>query len=174
MFDLTAERPEDGPIIEDLLDLAFGPDRRRKTSYRYREGVAPVDSLRLVARDGDRVVGAIRYWPVTVGAARLPALLLGPIAVAPDRRGTGVGGALIFETVDRAVRAGHRLVLLVGDAAYYRRFGFRPAAPAGIVMPDEQPERLQMMALTPDALDGAAGEVGRWEEDAETPVSRVG
>ncbi|MGP1397928.1 MAG: GNAT family N-acetyltransferase [Inquilinaceae bacterium] len=173
MFDLTAERPEDGPIIEDLLDLAFGSDRRRKTSYRYREGVAPVDSLRLVARDGDRIVGAIRYWPVTVGPARLPALLLGPIAVAPDRRGTGVGGALIFETIDRAVRAGHRLVLLVGDAAYYRRFGFQPAAPAGIFMPDEQPDRLQMMALTHDALDGAAGEVGRWEVSEARP-SRVG
>ena len=84
MFVLTTERPEDGPAIEALLDLTFGPQRRQKTSYRYRTGVARVPELSMVARDrNDKVVGTIRYWPIAIGAQFQPALLLGPIAVDP-------------------------------------------------------------------------------------------
>ena len=54
------EGPLDGPSIEHLLDLSFGIDRRRKISYRYRFGVAPVEGLCLVAEDGPiGMVGAI-------------------------------------------------------------------------------------------------------------------
>ena len=80
MFVISAKRQADGPAIKTLLDLAFGPERTRKTAYRYRAGVAPVSGLELVARDAGApeaapLVGSIQYWPVIIGAGT-PALLL--------------------------------------------------------------------------------------------------
>jgi predicted N-acetyltransferase YhbS len=163
MFTITTQRAEDGPAIEDLLDTAFGPFRESKVSYRYRAGVAPVASLQLVARDaGDAVVGTIRYWPVLIGHAGKPGLLLGPLAVAGHARSLGIGAALVRRTLDMAAWARHERVLLVGDLAYYQRFGFVPATPHGIVMPGENPARLQALALTPNGLAGLAGPVEPW------------
>lgn len=163
MFVLTTERPEDGPAIEALLDLTFGPQRRQKTSYRFRAGVARVPELSMVARDkNDKVVGTIRYWPIAVGALFQPALLLGPIAVDPAWQKQGVGAALMRHTLDMAAWAGHQVVLLVGDETYYRRFGFRPASAHGIVMPNEKPQRLHALALKPGALAEMSGLVQPW------------
>jgi predicted N-acetyltransferase YhbS len=159
MFSVSIERPTDGPAIEALLDRAFGPDRLAKQSYRYRDGIAPIPGLRLVARDaaaGHAVVGTVRCWPVLIGATRAPAVLLGPLAVEPRLAGQGIGRALMWTALDFAACDGYRLVLLVGDLDYYGRFGFVPAAPYGFVMPDENPERLLVHALDPSALGGGA------------------
>ncbi|MFM8988579.1 MAG: hypothetical protein ACKOUS_02715, partial [Alphaproteobacteria bacterium] len=56
--------------------------------------------------------------------------------------------------------AGHALVLLVGEVAYYGQFGFVPAAPLGFDMPGERPERLLARALAPGA-QGAGGTILR-------------
>jgi predicted N-acetyltransferase YhbS len=159
MFCVSIERPEDGPAIESLLDRAFGPGRHAKQSYRYRDGVAPIAGLRLVARDGSSIVGTVRCWPVAVGPARAPAVLLGPLAVEPRLAGQGIGRALMWTTLDFAACDGYRLVLLVGDLDYYGRFGFVPAAPHGLVMPEEKPERLLVHALDPSALGTITGEL---------------
>ena len=166
MYQITTERPEDGPAIELLLDQAFGANRQSKISYRYREGVAPATGLSLVARTAapapERPIGSLRFWPVAIGPLARQALLLGPLAVTPDRQGHGIGGALVRQGLDMATWARHRLVLLVGDLAYYGRFGFRPAAPLGLVMPDECPERLLACALAPGALAGVGGVILPW------------
>jgi predicted N-acetyltransferase YhbS len=163
MFTITTERPEDGPAIEALLDTAFGPSRDSKVSYRYRDGVAPVAHLKLVARAADdAIIGTIRYWPVLVGAAQKPALLLGPLAVAAGWQSNGVGGALMRRSLDMAYWARHERVLLVGDYGYYKRFGFRPATPHGIVMPGENPARLLALPLAAGALEGCAGALQPW------------
>ncbi|HWL69071.1 MAG TPA: N-acetyltransferase [Geminicoccus sp.] len=135
----------DGPAIELLLDRSFGSDRRRKISYRYRFGVPPVRSLCLVALD-DRagMVGAIRYWPLLVGARAC--LLLGPLAIDPARRGQGIGRLLMARSLDRAAQEGWQHVYLVGDPGYYRQFGFELVAP-GLVMPGENPARLMGRSL---------------------------
>ncbi len=54
-FKIVPERRRDAALIEPLLDRAFGFDRRRKTVYRLRAGVAPVDRLRFVALAGDGI-----------------------------------------------------------------------------------------------------------------------
>lgn len=155
--------PDDAAAIEALLDLAFGPDRHKKTSYRFREGVDPVPALSLVARQDGRLVGTIAYWPVRIGAAATPALLLGPVAVEPALRGLGIGVTLIRRTLAKATRLGHRVVVLVGDADYYERFGFESAEKHGIAMPG-QPSRLMAKALVPGALDEVAGDIRSWRE----------
>jgi predicted N-acetyltransferase YhbS len=151
--------------VERLYDDVFGPARFHKASYLFREGVAPVRELSWIALEGDRpenhrLVGAIRYWPILVGETGHSALLLGPLAIAQDRAGKGIGRALMFKTLDLAAQLGHDLVLLVGDVDYYKRFGFVPATPHGFVMPGEsRPDRLQVAPLKDNVLGRIAGEV---------------
>lgn len=169
MFSITAERPGDCAAIESLLDQAFGPGRHGKTAYRYRDGVAPVPGLSLIALDHARMtgydesdrralIGSIRFWPVRLGAGT-PALLLGPLAVAPGRGGEGIGRALVWQSLDLAQMRSHGIVLLVGPRTYYGQFGFQPAAAHGIAMPGEDQERLLVAELAPDALLDVGGDV---------------
>lgn len=158
MFQIDLANPGDQPAIDALLDAAFGPGRAAKICYRYREGRSAVPGLSFVARDaGGGLVATIAHWSVTIGAPGRPALLLGPLAVAADRRGSGVGSAMMRHALAAAAEAGHRVVTLVGDAAYYRRFGFVAASDHGVAMPFENPARVQLLALADGALDGIGG-----------------
>ena len=161
MYAITNEQPADAGEIETLLDQVFGADRGRRTVYRLREGVAPVDEMCFVLRHHDDLVASIRFWPVEV-AGNVPALLLGPIAVRPDRHGRGYGAALMNHALDAARNLGHGVVLLVGDADYYARFGFTRVAAAALSLPGPVDEaRFLAMELQPNALGGVAGMVGK-------------
>ena len=153
------ENPDDWWEVEALYDLCFAPGRTALSSYRLRDGVPPVADLCLVARDELGLVGgAIRYWPVNVGGA--PTLLLGPIAVHPTRQGEGVGAFLIEGSLERATDWAR--VLLVGDAPYYKRFGFQKLT--GVDMPPPtNPERILGRSLQPGGWDGVQGPVTAWE-----------
>ena len=162
MYQLEEEAPADWWEVEALMDLCFAPGRSALSSYRLRDGVDPVAALCLVLRDGDgTLAGAIRYWPVRV--AGKPALLLGPVAVHPTRQGEGLGGLLIRETLARAVRLGWDRVMLVGDAPYYKRFGFRRLDTV-IMPPPTNPDRVLGRPLIPGAWDGISGPVRRWDD----------
>ena len=164
MFRLMQESLEDGPEVEWLLDLAFGPGRSGLSSYQLRTGVDPVAELSTVARDEyDVLAGCIRYWPVAVGATRLPSLLLGPVSVHPTRQGEGLGALLIMQTLDLATELGWERVLLVGDAPYYARFGFSADATGGLEFPRPyNPDRLLARALRPGAWENCSGTVQKW------------
>lgn len=167
MFRIRPETPRDSAEVEFLFDLAFSPGRAALSSYRLRGGLAPERALSLTARDDyDALAGAIRYWRVRVGAAGHPALLLGPVAVHPTRQGEGLGALLIGDSLAAAAEDGWTRVILVGDAPYYRSFGFsREAARALDYPPPTNPERLLGRALAPGAFDGVTGMVRRWEDD---------
>lgn len=165
MFQLIPTAIADAPAVEALLDAAFGPGRKSKTSYRYRDGVEAIPALSYVAREDDRIIGSISYWPIRVGSPGKPALLLGPLAVDPTRKNEGIGRALVFRTLEVAASMGHRLVLLVGDPTYYCRFGFAGAEALGIRMPDEDQARLQYRALDPAAAEEFEGVVRPWSDE---------
>jgi len=154
---LATETAQDWWEVEALYDLCFAPGREALSSYRLRHDVDPIAQLCLTARDLDRILGgAIRHWPVMVGSAR--ALLLGPIAVHPTRQGEGLGRVLIDECLIRACHLGWQRVMLVGDAPYYSRFGFKPLH--GVEMPPPtNPNRVLGHELTPDAWAGISGKV---------------
>lgn len=157
MYRLTPESDDDWWEVEALYDLCFAPGRTALSSYRLRDGVAPLVDLARVARDEDgTLAGAIRFWPIRVGAAR--ALLLGPIAVHPTRQGEGLGALLIEESLSEA--SGWDRVLLVGDAPYYGRFGFRRLSEV-IMPPPTNPDRVLGRALRPGAWDGISGLVAK-------------
>lgn len=161
MHAITTEQPADAGEIETLLDQVFGADRSRRTVYRLREGVRPVADMCFVLRHHEDLVASIRFWPVEI-AGDLPALLLGPIAVRPDRHGRGYGAALMNHALDAARDLGHAIVLLVGDADYYARFGFGRAPAQALSLPGPVDEsRFLALELKPNALDGVAGMVGK-------------
>ena len=161
MIDIRPEQPGDAAAIECLLDEAFGPDRHRKISYTFRRGVERLEDLCLAAHDGDVLVGTIRGWPIAIGAHDVPALLVGPVAVARGWRGTGLGGRLIGEVLGRGRTMGLLLAVLVGDMSYYGRFGFAPAARWGIAMPREAAARVLALPLDP-ATRPPSGELRPW------------
>lgn len=158
LYEFTSPLPHHAGAIDALLDVAFGPDREKKTSYRFRRDTDPITDLSMVAQHGARLVGTIHYWPVVIGDNAVPALLLGPLAVEPSLSGRGIGVTLIRRTLAKAKRAGYRTVILVGDADYYSRFGFVPAARRGIRMPGE-PDRLMVKILAPEPTGLVEGSV---------------
>jgi predicted N-acetyltransferase YhbS len=160
MITIRNERPVDIPAREALLDACFGEERFRKTCERLREGRKPADWLSLVLEMDGRLVGTVRLWHVSAGPGR-PALLLGPIAVAPVLQGLGLGARLMRAALNRAAALGHGAVLLVGDAPYYERFGFSADAAKRLWLPGPyELERFLGLELQPGALAGARGLVG--------------
>ncbi len=142
---------------EVLLDEAYGPSRFARAAGRLREGRVPADGLSLVAVDHGRIVGTVRLWHVVAGPGRA-ALLLGPLAVDPAHRNRGIGTALMRRAIARARLAGHCAIVLVGDAAYYSRFGFTAAPTGELWMPGRYDrDRLLALELRPEALAGARG-----------------
>ena len=119
MITIRRERPTDVVAREALLDLSFGQCRFDKTSERLREGRLPADGLSFVAVEGGRqegrIVGTVRLWHVSTGAGR-PALLLGPLAVSPDRRNRGIGASLIRRALRDARRFGHGAMIRLPGA----------------------------------------------------------
>lgn len=160
MVTIREEKLADVANREALLDEAYGAVRFGKTSERLREGRLPAEGLSLVAADHGRIVGTVRLWHVNAGPGR-PALLLGPLAVHPDYRKRGIGSTLMRRAIARARLAGHRVIILVGDLAYYGRFGFSAAATSELWMPGQYDrDRLLALELKPTALAGARGLIG--------------
>lgn len=112
--------------------------------------------LELVAVEDGQVVGHVLFSRLYVeaGGRQHPAVALAPLAVEPSFHGTGIGGALIREAHLRLREAGETLSLVLGDPAYYGRFGYTHARAAGFES-DYQCEALQAFAW------GEAPESGR-------------
>jgi len=121
---------------------------------RLREDVGWIPELSLVAVDNGVVVGHVVASRAHVEDR--PALGLGPISVIPTRQRTGVGKALMHAILGAAEALDESLVGLLGDPAYYRRFGFVPAQAAGVMAPDPSwGDYFQVRTLT--RYDGHVG-----------------
>src|SRR6201995_4601314 len=155
---ILAETRNDAQAIERLHERTFGPGRFVLSAYRIREHVDHLLDLSFTAWIGTLLVGSVRQLPVVVGDAK--ALLLGPLTVEPPFRSRGVGRALLERALDDAKARGHRLVLLVGDEAYYRRAGFKAVPQGRAVMPGPVDyKRLLVVELVDGAFDGVSGAV---------------
>lgn len=102
--------------------------------------------------------GTISYWPLRIGPGGTKAILLGPIAIHPERQNQGIGMALMRTTLARAAEQGHALVILVGDAPYYARLGFMQVPEGQLLLPGPvDPKRLMFLELRAGALSAARG-----------------
>ena len=141
-----------------LVDRVFGPGRYAKSAERLRESNRFLPDLSFVAREEGVIVGSVRLWPVR--AEGRSALLLGPIAVEAGARSRGLGAALVERACLAAARAGHEIVILVGDVAYFEKLGFQVLAAPGVSLPGPaDPRRILARGLRPGALEGLQGKV---------------
>lgn len=150
---LRPEGPADAPGIRRVLAEAFA-----------RPGVALPDEVGLVealratdawlpelsmvvevdSTDEDliedaatfgQVVGYALLTRVRVNPGSTGALALGPVAVLPRQQGRGYGSAAVWAALEAATDLGERLVVVLGDPLWYRRFGFGPAGELGLTSP---------------------------------------
>lgn len=126
--------------VEALLDRAFGPGRHQRTAYLIRGETAAIDALSVAAVEHDALVGTIQCWPVALtddaGAAH-PMVMIGPVAVAPERQRDGIGRILMTHALLAAHTEGlDEAMMLIGDPEYYGRFfGFDASRTAGWRLP---------------------------------------
>ena len=153
---IASESPANSWARERLLDAAFGAARSGKTAERLREGRLPAQGFSLAAKDAGKLIGTLRMWHILAG--KVPALLLGPLAVAKAYRSRGLGRLLMAEALFRAASAGHKAVLLVGDAAYYEPFDFSRRHTLRLILPGPVDEaRFLGLELKGGALKAARG-----------------
>ncbi|GED98260.1 GNAT family N-acetyltransferase [Gordonia crocea] len=140
---IRPEEPRDVPAIDAVHRSAFGgpdgsPDGGNEGDgepgevglvHRLRDDRLLVVSLVAEPPDG-AVVGHVCLSRGDLAGTRASGL--GPLGVRPDVQRTGVGSALMHAALAAAQAAGEAVVLLLGDPAYYARFGFGPAASLGI------------------------------------------
>jgi predicted N-acetyltransferase YhbS len=163
---ISPETPDDAVAIERLHQRTFGPGRYAKTAYRIREGISHDPALSFVARIGTLMVGSVRLSQIRIGETK--ALLLGPLTIEPPFRSRGIGQKLIERALAAAKKSGHKLVVLVGDSAYYQRAGFKRIPKGQVKMPGPvDPARLLIAELSDGAFAGVAGEIRpEWEAQA--------
>ncbi|KIZ47249.1 MULTISPECIES: N-acetyltransferase [Rhodopseudomonas] len=155
---ILAETPNDAQPIERLHERTFGPGRFVLSAYRLREHVDHLYELSFTARIGTLLVGSVRQLPILIGTTK--ALMLGPLTVEPPFRSHGVGRALLDRAIGDARAKGHRLIVLVGDEAYYRRVGFKLIPKGRVTMPGPVDyARLLVLELIDGAFDGIAGPI---------------
>lgn len=155
---ILAETGNDAQAIERLHERTFGPGRFVLSAYRIREHVDHLLDLSFTAWIGTLLVGSVRQLPVVIGDTK--ALLLGPLTVEPPFRRHGVGRALLERALAGAKAKGHRLVLLVGDEAYYGRVGFKAVPQGSATMPGPVDySRLLVAELVDGAFDGVSGAI---------------
>jgi len=156
----------DPALVEQLLDHAFGPDRHGRTAYAIREGTDYLPALSFAALDEeDYLVGTIQAYPValTDSTGRVhPLVMVGPVAVLPDRQDMGFGRALMAAQASALDPEAPLPQVLIGDAPYYGRFGFSEA-PRGWHCPGPwDPARLLVRCANPAILP-SEGMLGPWK-----------
>ena len=134
------EAPADAAAIAAVHEAAFETDLEARIVDRLRdEGALKIS---LVAEDDGAVVGHVAGSPVTNGIG------LAPVGVLPLHQGRGIGSALCRAFVERARSEGYEAAVVLGDPAFYPRFGFVPAARHGLRCEFDVPtEAFMVMAL---------------------------
>lgn len=171
----------DPMMIEEVLDRAFGPDRHARTAYRIRVGMAWLPGLSLAALDeNELLVGTIQCWPISLQTkqGQVPLVMVGPVAVVPERQGQGFGVGLMSAMIaeDARLAASGRQSsssaavgqtglpqVLIGDADYYGRWGFSAALTGGWRCPGPYEQHRLLARGTALAAMPAEGMLGPWE-----------
>ena len=148
------EMADDVPAIRAVTAAAF-----KGMLYSSGTEATIVDALRdagvltlsLVAEKQGRIVGHVAFSPVTINGEAGRWFGLGPVSVEPAEQRHGIGQALIREGLERLRATGAEGCVLLGDPAYYRRFGFvsDPKLRYGDV-PPEYFQRLSFTGIEPE------------------------
>lgn len=153
------------PEIYELVKIAFqtakvSDGKEQDFVDELRSGYNYIPELALVAEENGKLIGHIMLTQTFIAndKHRFATLLIAPLSVVLKHRNKGVGSALIQEGFKLAKERGYTSVFLVGDPAYYHRFGFQTAADFGIKTTHPIPDKNVMVCeLVPEALLGVSG-----------------
>jgi putative acetyltransferase len=160
-IEVRREQPGDDAAIREVNDRAFGQPEESGIVDAARAAGHVTASF--VAVDGGTIVGHLLFTPLTVEASapRLRAVVLGPMAVIPDRQRQGIGSMLVRSGLTECGRLGIGAVVVVGHPEFYPRFGFRRAREYGLRCPfDVADDVFMAVELRDGALEGVTGMVG--------------
>lgn len=134
---VRAETPADHIDVRRIIDAAFGDTITGDLVEMIRASDRYVPELSLVAVSEGQSLGHVMssYVDLVPGTRRV--LQVGPLAVAPAHQRTGIGSALMQETIRLADERAEPLLLIEGNPKYYERFGFARADERGIEPPPE-------------------------------------
>jgi putative acetyltransferase len=162
---IRKESEEEFNQIYDLVKIAFqtakvssGDEQNFVNKLRASGNYIP--ELALVVEENGKLIGHMMLTRAYIinDDRRHEVLYLAPISVALEHRSKGIGSELIKESFRLARNMGHTAVVLVGDPAYYHRFGFKSAITFGIKPKMEIPDEYVMACeLVPGALNGISG-----------------
>lgn len=153
---IRPETPSDEAAIEQVTRRAFLSHPYSHQTEHFIIRALRVDhalAISLVAEEAGRVVGHIAFSPVTIGDGSVGWYGLGPISVDPDWQGRGIGGALMERGIAELRRIGASGCVLVGEPAFYGRFGF--VHDPALVLEDVPPEFFLALSLGASSARGA-------------------
>lgn len=155
---IRKETAADHAAIRSLTIAAFETSRfGNQGEAEIVEGLRTAGALTLSLvedRDG-AIAGHIAFSPVTVEGTSRDWYGLAPISVAPDHQGQGIGAGLIREGLAQLKALGAQGCVLLGDPAYYGRFGFRNDP--RLTLAGVPPEYFQALPFTSEVSQGAVG-----------------
>jgi predicted N-acetyltransferase YhbS len=168
---IRKEVNEDLKSINEINDLAFDQNQESDLIDKLRKKAEFSDELSLVAIYGDKIVGHILFFMVSIIFEKgiHTTLSLGPVSVLPEHQNKGIGGELIRAGLKRAKELGFKSVVVLGHPEYYPRFGFRRASEWNIKDPFGAPEEAMMASeLEKGSLDFGGGIIDYPQEYFET------
>jgi putative acetyltransferase len=155
---IRPEESDDTDAIRRILEAAFPTAAEAFLVARLRDEGHLLISL--VAEVDGEVVGHIAFSPVRVdGASPGRGVGLAPVAVHPDHQRRGLGGRLIREGLATCKRTRHGFAVVLGEPAYYRRFGFDRADRRGLGNEYDVSEEFLVIELEAGAIPSSGGVV---------------
>lgn len=154
-FIVRDETKADHAGIDAVLSNAFPGSGEANLVARLRENDHLAISL--VAVEGGDIVGHIAFSPVTIGDEPTSGFGLAPVAVVSSRQGSGIGSRLIDAGLDACRRANGSFVVVLGEPAYYHRFGFTKASDFGLLNEYGVDEPFMALELSEGGLAAVSG-----------------
>jgi putative acetyltransferase len=164
---IRQEYPSDFHFIYDLVKVAFQTAKvsngdEQEYANKLRASPNYIPELALVAEEDKKIVGHIMLTKTAIasGESKVEVLLIAPLSVALEYRNRGVGSRLVEKSFETAKKLGYTAVFVVGDPAYYGRFGFRSSVSFGVRHVPAIPDQYVMaLELSTGALAGVNGTV---------------
>lgn len=157
-LNIRQESPSDIPIIHALTEAAFLDAPHAAHTEQFIVDAlrkAGALSISLVAEDGGAIMGHVAVSPVSISDGAPGWYGLGPVSVAPGHQRQGIGSRLVIEALQWLQETGASGCVVVGDPAYYARFGFKRET--GLVFPGVPPEYFQAVAFAESLPRGIVG-----------------
>ena len=147
-IEIRHEQQQDIQTIEALTEAAFLNEQHSSHTEQFIVNQLRKDgqlTISLVALEQGVVVGHVAVSPVRISSGETDWYGLGPISAWPEQQGQGIGSQLMGAALEQLKQLGANGCVLLGDPAYYHRFGFKSYP--DLVLPDVPPMYFQAISF---------------------------